>query len=90
MIRRDLQKVPVARYKGDFHPFGFSPSCECAENIVRFQPRLLPDLHAHGLEDFFDQGDLFAKFLRHRFPCPFIFLVGLVAERRRMDVKGHR
>ena len=90
VFRGDLQKIAVTRYDGDFHPRLFTSSGECAEDIVRLQSRLFPDLHAHGLQDFFDQGNLLAQFLRHGFSRPFIFLICLMAERRRVYVKRHR
>ena len=90
MFRGDLQKIAVTRYDGDFHPRLFTSSGECAEDIVRLQSRLFPDLHAHGLQDFFDQGDLLAQFFRHRFARPLIFRISLMAEGGSVYVESHR
>ena len=86
----DLQKVPVSREKGYFHPLRFRAPCQRSEDIIRFQTGLLADLYSHRNQYFFDQRDLFPQFGGHGFAGPLILFIYLMAECGRVDVKRHR
>ena len=87
-VRGDLQQVSVSRQKRHFHAFRFPALCQCSQYVVGLQSRLLADLYAHGLQDFFDQGDLLPELFGHGLSRPLVFLVSLMPEGWRMHVKS--
>ena len=89
-VSRDLQKVPVPGDQDDVHVPGLSLSGQGPQDIVGLEAGLLADRDPHSREHLFDQRDLLAQLLGHGAPGPLVFGIGLVAEGRRVDVKGDR
>ena len=58
--------------------------CQCANNVVGFIAFEFTNFYFHQSQQFFQYGNLYYEFLRHRFASGFIFCIHFVSKGRSM------
>ena len=90
MLCRKLQKIPVAGEHRYLHALFFTALRHSSQKIVRLQACLFHGLNPHGMQHILQDRHLLMQLFRHRLSRPFISVVQLMAEGRRLYIEGHR
>ena len=88
LIRNKLQAVAVTRQQIYLHILPFRLCGKSTKNIVCLKARLFRNVDAHSGKAVLGNGKLRKKLRRGRFSARLVFTVHIMAEGRRLDVKG--